>query len=135
VGENYKTPFLPIWVICKEYHYSVIFSNTISDVNTQEAEKREVILIKKFCLKFYSLHILITFFFFLFLKKNEFKVNLIYYDGLNHPEDFIVLSLFKSAKIEKQKFPNGIVPSMNQLLTTKWGEDLVVEWIGIEPIL
>lgn len=27
VEQNYKTPLFPIWVICKEYHYCVCFSN------------------------------------------------------------------------------------------------------------
>jgi hypothetical protein len=25
VGKNLKEPLLPIWVICKEFHYSVVF--------------------------------------------------------------------------------------------------------------
>lgn len=25
IGRNFKEPHIPIWVLCKEYHYSVIF--------------------------------------------------------------------------------------------------------------
>jgi ubiquitin carboxyl-terminal hydrolase MINDY-3/4 len=27
VGNFLKTPFFPVWVICKEFHYSVLFAN------------------------------------------------------------------------------------------------------------
>ena len=103
VGNNFKQPFLPIWVVIKEYHYSVVFSNEMNDVLDDQLEKR--------------------------------NVDLIYYDGFNHPDDFIVLRLSKPHKGQKQTFANGIVPSMNQVLMTKWGEDLFVEWLGVEPIL
>ena len=26
VGENYKKPILPIWIVCSESHYSILFS-------------------------------------------------------------------------------------------------------------
>ena len=26
VGENFKTPKVPIWIVCSESHYSVLFS-------------------------------------------------------------------------------------------------------------
>ncbi len=25
VGENYKKPIFPMWIVCKEYHYTVIW--------------------------------------------------------------------------------------------------------------
>ena len=33
VGENYKTPRLPIWIICSESHYSVLFSVDSNNIN------------------------------------------------------------------------------------------------------
>lgn len=42
VGENLKTPYYPIWVICKEFHYSVIFGKD-SRCNENVAEKFDVI--------------------------------------------------------------------------------------------
>ena len=42
VGSNQKTPFLPIWVICKEYHYSILFAKD-SRANENIAEKFDVI--------------------------------------------------------------------------------------------
>ena len=29
VGENYKKPILPIWIVCSESHYSILFSTNI----------------------------------------------------------------------------------------------------------
>lgn len=46
VGNHLKTPYFPIWVICKEFHYSVIFAND-SRVN----EKNDI---KKFDLIYYD---------------------------------------------------------------------------------
>lgn len=42
VGNNLKTPFLPIWVICKEYHYSILFAKD-SRTNENIAEKFDII--------------------------------------------------------------------------------------------
>jgi len=42
VGSNLKTPFLPIWVICKEYHYSILFAKD-SRTNENIAEKFDII--------------------------------------------------------------------------------------------
>ena len=30
VGENYKKPVLPIWIVCSESHYSILFSANFS---------------------------------------------------------------------------------------------------------
>ena len=29
VGDNYKKPILPIWIVCSESHYSILFSTNI----------------------------------------------------------------------------------------------------------
>ena len=41
VGSHLKTPFLPIWVICKEYHYSVMFAKDCR-VNENIAKKFDI---------------------------------------------------------------------------------------------
>ncbi len=33
VGQNLKKPVLPIWIVCSESHYSVMFSTDIALVN------------------------------------------------------------------------------------------------------
>jgi len=35
VGENLKTPVLPIWIVCSESHYSILFSTNIGLASTQ----------------------------------------------------------------------------------------------------
>ena len=42
VGNNYKTPIFPLWVICKEYHYSVIFAKDYR-VSEMKPEKFDLI--------------------------------------------------------------------------------------------
>ncbi len=34
VGENLKTPKLPIWIVCSESHYSILFSTNIGLAST-----------------------------------------------------------------------------------------------------
>lgn len=42
VGQNLKTPYLPIWVICKEFHYTVLFAKD-SRCNENIAERFDLI--------------------------------------------------------------------------------------------
>ena len=35
MGENLKTPILPIWIVCSESHYSILFSTNIGLASTQ----------------------------------------------------------------------------------------------------
>ena len=34
VGDNYKKPILPIWIVCSESHYSILFSTNFSLTTT-----------------------------------------------------------------------------------------------------
>ena len=45
VGKYYKKPILPIWIICKEYHYTVVFSKSFKVIEPQ---------VNKFDLIFYD---------------------------------------------------------------------------------
>ena len=36
VGSYMKSPYYPIWIVCKEYHYSVIFCNQSSALMKSE---------------------------------------------------------------------------------------------------
>ena len=38
VGENYKSPRVPIWIVCSESHYSVLFS--VDSNNTKASTQR-----------------------------------------------------------------------------------------------
>lgn len=45
VGEHLKTPQVPIWLICSESHFSVLFSLQPNDVKTTNAERKPVHLV------------------------------------------------------------------------------------------
>lgn len=65
-------------------------------------------------------------------KKDNFEV--VFYDGLNHPNDFIVLEI-KNSKISStncKKDEN--LPLMNMVLFTKWGKERDIIWKGFDPI-
>lgn len=43
VGDNLKTPYFPIWVICKEFHYTVLFAKDSRSNEYKYADKFDVI--------------------------------------------------------------------------------------------
>ena len=45
VGEHLKTPQVPIWLICSESHFSVLFSLQPNDVKVSTAERNPVHLV------------------------------------------------------------------------------------------
>ncbi|CAD8098340.1 unnamed protein product [Paramecium sonneborni] len=117
VGKNLKEPLLPIWVICKEYHYSVIFGCN-----------NDVIQDKPY------------------LKKNLKEFDLVFFDGLNNPDDLIIITIRRfGAQLGKQKkkiqiegvqFDSSekVTPLIEYLLKTKYGE-LELDWNDSMPIL
>ncbi|CAD8166019.1 unnamed protein product [Paramecium octaurelia] len=117
VGKNLKEPLLPIWVICKEYHYSVIFGCN-----------NDVIQDKPY------------------LKNNLKEFDLVFYDGLNNSDDLIIITIRRlGAQLGKQKkkveiqgvqfdSSDKITPLIECLLKTKYGE-LELDWNDSMPIL
>ncbi|CAD8084678.1 unnamed protein product [Paramecium primaurelia] len=117
VGKNLKEPLLPIWVICKEYHYSVIFGCN-----------NDVIQDKPY------------------LKNNLKEFDLVFYDGLNNPDDLIIITIRRlGAQLGKQKkkiqiegvqfdSSDKVTPLIECLLKTKYGE-LELDWNDSMPIL
>ncbi|KAM3146385.1 hypothetical protein pb186bvf_001354 [Paramecium bursaria] len=117
VGANYKNPKLPIWVICKEHHYSIVFGCDYSVIDNTEN-----------------------------LNKNLKEFDLIFYDGLNNPNDLIRLTIRRlgaqkgnqnsKSLIQGLKFEQSekITPSIEQVLSTKYGP-LEIDWNDSIPIL
>ncbi|CAD8167646.1 unnamed protein product [Paramecium pentaurelia] len=117
VGKNLKEPLLPIWVICKEYHYSVIFGCN-NDVIQDKT----------------------------YLKNNLKEFDLVFYDGLNNSDDLIIITIRrlgaqlgkqkKKVQIEGVQFDSSdqITPLIECLLKTKYGE-LELDWNDSMPIL
>ena len=58
----------------------------------------------------------------------EFEI--VYYDGLNHPMDFIVVEIMGN----KEKIKGKEEPLLDMALMTKWGKDREIIWKGYGPI-
>ncbi|EGR33827.1 UPF0526 protein, putative [Ichthyophthirius multifiliis] len=112
VGEYLKKPVFPIWVICKEYHYSVIFA---LDYRVCEI-------------------------------KNNGKFDIILYDELYNKDDRIIMTVsFKEQtennkrlfekKDQDDKQDEDLVPLIEQVMKTKWGKNMVLDWNDSIPIL
>lgn len=114
VEHNYKCPLYPIWVICKEYHYSIVFG------------KEEAIIhdsIKKFDLVFYDQ-----------LHNPEDRIILTLTRGQKQQaqDGFMGWLANSNANAEDE---DGMTSMIVLVLRTKWGAPLDVNWNGSEVIL
>jgi len=67
------------------------------------------------------------------LDQNAKNFEVVYYDGLNHPNDFIVVEVGdRKERVTKGKEEN--LPLLDMVLITKWGKDREIIWKGYEPI-
>lgn len=48
VGKNLKFPLLPIWILCKEFHYSVLFAKD-SRANYLTTKKFDLVFFDELC--------------------------------------------------------------------------------------
>ncbi|KAJ3099898.1 hypothetical protein HDU97_002682 [Phlyctochytrium planicorne] len=118
VGDYLKNPTLPIFVICSESHFTVMFSldEKPLSVKTTSAGGKSAIPPKGF--------------------------ELIYYDGLAGQENEIRLVVKKVEgrwdddvrKAAKEGKDSSLVPPLELVIGTRW-ENPAVEWIGSEPLL
>ncbi|KRX05719.1 hypothetical protein PPERSA_09859 [Pseudocohnilembus persalinus] len=113
VGENLKTPIFPIWVICKEYHYSVVFSK---DSRCNEMDK----LSKKFDIIYYDE-----------LYDSEDRLLL----TLSIKEDNDQYNVFGKKIESNQDEDEDLIPMLELVLRTKWGKKLEVDWNESQKIL
>lgn len=106
VGSYLKTPRVPIWVVCSESHYSVLFASP----EQRQAETA--------------------------LQESRPQVaELFYFDGLANQDEVIRLSVHTHALPERVK-PNheDLTPPLNLVIQTKWPL-ATVDWNGVEPLL
>ncbi len=106
VGKNLKSPKYPIWIICKEYHYSLVFSNLMA-CSSDEGSKE----LKKFDVIFYDgLH--------------------------HHKEFIrLTINIGTGETKGKKPVDEDLIPSLNLVLMTKWGKDIDIDWNDSTPIL
>jgi hypothetical protein len=131
VGQNLKSPRLPVWVGCSESHFSVLalsnFSGTVSagSNNTSREQQVECAAVDVSA----SSPLLLQF-----------------YDGFAKQEGPIVLELrpaksgqgwssrFEGVSEERGVWQGRPIPQLECVVETKW-QDVAVTWHGSEPIL
>lgn len=105
VGGNLKEPELPVWVVCSESHYSVLFlpGGVPASAVTENA-----------CHPTFSLQ---------------------YFDGLANQQEPIVLTINRRPAKPPPAGPDDdrLIPPMDLVIRTRW-PGASVEWSG-EPIL
>jgi hypothetical protein len=115
VGRNMKLPRYPIWVLCSESHYSVLFTNDTNEVTSDPLER-----------------------------KGGHSLSLYYYDELAKQEELYRLTVdmpeynLGSSKEDDSKSHNyrdsDLTPPIDHVIRTKW-KKATVDWNGSEPLL
>ena len=106
VGQHLKTPQFPIWVICSESHYSVLFEQL-----PQEQKKKDVVT-----LSYYD-----------GLARQQEPIDLTISE-FDFTDDHHLPNANQSAK------NHDLIPPLNLVIQTKW-KHAKVQWNGTEPIL
>ncbi|KAL4430078.1 hypothetical protein ABPG74_013525 [Tetrahymena malaccensis] len=119
VGSYLKTPIFPIWIICKEYHYSVIFAK---DFRANEKAQQP-----HFDLVYYDElynpqdRIILT-----VTQKKYAKSN--YISSQSSDQQHFLFN-------KKNEEDDEMVPVIELVMRTKWGKEISVDWNGTQPIL
>ena len=122
VGSYYKTPKYPIWVVCSESHFSVVFALRRDILNDWKAETR-------FDLFYYD-----------GLANQEEQIRLTLsgssYGSYNNkkPASLSFLENSSGSSSKKKSNEKQLVPPLELVLRTKW-EDANIDWNGVQPIL
>ena len=106
VGDNYKMPSCPIWVVCSESHYSVLFSPLVKHAGEVDE------------------------------KKIGDDLDIFYYDPLGEQEEECKMTLDFHPKEEIDMSggeETDCVPPLNKVIRTKWGA-VGIKW-SVEVIL
>jgi hypothetical protein len=116
VGSFLKRPLLPVWVVCSESHYSVLYSASASSSGSSSGAGA--------C--------------------SQLPLRLAYYDPLAQQDGPIALELAAgednwTARMEGVSEERGcwrgqVVPPLELIAATKWPA-AVVTWHGCEPLL
>lgn len=112
VGSYYKTPKYPIWVVCSESHFSVIFAIRKDIMSDWRAETC-------FDLYYYD-----------GLAKQDEQIKLTLSSAKENEDPFFKI-FNKAKKSDKEK---ELIPPLELVLKTKWKE-ASVNWNSTEPIL
>ncbi|KAJ3254612.1 hypothetical protein HDU77_003992 [Chytriomyces hyalinus] len=118
VGEYMKTPHLPIFVICSESHFTVLFSverDLLSKVDNAVPVKSRS---KATTPPTYEPFLLY------------------YYDGLANQDCEISLEVERTdSRRHEHGSSDALVPPLEQVIRTKWADAVSVKWIGTDPLL
>ncbi|EAR87362.1 hypothetical protein TTHERM_00058740 (macronuclear) [Tetrahymena thermophila SB210] len=102
VGKNYKEPYLPIWVICKENHYTILFAKDSRIIHNSLWDKFDLIFYDQLSEKG-SFYYKITIEKDNMLRNNRFTRN---------SNDILEI----------------ISKSTQNILNVKWGSDILISW-------
>ena len=109
MGKHYKEPEFPVWVICSESHYSVLFAaEPLSSSSSKQQDGK---------------------------LQWPTSFDLWYYDELANQQEVIILSLDQQPKKAPPAGPDDsqLIPTLDLVIRTKW-PGTQVSW-NIDPIL
>ncbi|KAI9326595.1 hypothetical protein DFJ73DRAFT_783310 [Zopfochytrium polystomum] len=121
VGEYLKNPTLPIFIVCSESHFSVLFSVDRTAVAVTAPSSSTVVAA--------SQH-----------HHRPAPFSLVYYDGLAGQTGEIVLTIYPPSDPAGKRRAGGgeddgaLIPSLELVVRTKW-RGARVDWNGTEPLL
>jgi hypothetical protein len=93
VGSNLKSPKYPIWVVCSESHFSVLFSMKRSLVNERSEIQHDCLPLHDRW-QLHSVKSSLEYF-----RRSQKKFDLYYYDGLAGQNEEIRLTIGKNYKL------------------------------------
>ncbi|CAF0769235.1 unnamed protein product [Brachionus calyciflorus] len=114
VGSYYKTPKYPIWIVCSESHFSVLFSLKKEILNDWKAES-------KFDLYYYD-----------GLARQSEQIKLtIMSQTIHEKKPSFFDEIYKNKKADKEK---ELIPPLELVIRTKW-KNASIDWNSTDPIL
>ncbi|TPX67997.1 hypothetical protein CcCBS67573_g07322 [Chytriomyces confervae] len=116
VGEYMKTPHLPIFIICSESHFTVLFS--VERDLLSKVDKAVPVKSRSKAPPIYEPFLLY------------------YYDGLANQDCEISLEVERTdSRRHEHGSSDALVPPLEQVIRTKWADAVSVKWIGTDPLL
>lgn len=105
VGAHLKTPTAPVWVVCSESHYSVLFLPPHAVIDSRSGE----------------------------VSGDSFDLH--YYDGLANQQESVILTVDRYPSKPPPAGPDDdkLIPPLDLVVRTKWA-GAAVKWSG-DPIL
>eukprot|EP00953_Heterococcus_sp_UTEX-ZZ885_P025523 13882-Heterococcus_DN1.PRE.3 len=138
VGDRYKCPLHPVWVVCSESHYSVLFAS-----QAQPAESQYTSIVQKAFtrtgyhkLTGYCCAVLISACVSMLTSQVPDEFDLYYYDPLGQQDSTIRLTVNTKPDALPPAVDDSaaLTPPLDLVIRTKWC-DASVDWNGTDPIL